>query len=279
MINFRFAIIFLAAFGVSNAQQPTSEQEIPLDIQTLCNRTTLPQPPNEQPSLGLSPIQYVNISTGTIAYRVYSPPQANTSLPAILLITGFGNSMANWPSNLIRGLADMHSQVILFDNRGQGLSTDLSPNQRISIQGMANDTAQLIQALNLSSKPDLVGYSMGGMIATALLTNYSSLIDTAVVAHGSAGGKNSTLPTREATQIAIEQNNTVAELGILFDLSVPRERSGACIHYFQDVLGSSSWAPVNSTTTQRQLGAITDYVCILCFIRCSIVTLLVLLYY
>ncbi|MGB7697239.1 MAG: alpha/beta hydrolase [Nitrososphaeraceae archaeon] len=49
-----------------------------------------------------------------------------------------------------------------FDNRGIGNTT--SGNKQFSIQQFADDTSRLMEALKIK-KADVIGWSMGGMIA------------------------------------------------------------------------------------------------------------------
>lgn len=45
---------------------------------------------------------------------------------------------------------------------------------------MADATAQLIQALRLPAPPDVLGFSLGGMVAQALAANHSADIGAVV---------------------------------------------------------------------------------------------------
>ena len=112
--------------------------------------------------------------------------------PAILLVMGFGVQMTRWPEGLKRGLADAGFRVIWFDNRDIGLSTELagkvppSPGEIITtvMQGkdasalvpytlndMAADTAGFLDAIGVEAA-DVLGVSMGGMIAQLLALNH-----------------------------------------------------------------------------------------------------------
>src|SRR5690349_2135445 len=90
------------------------------------------------------------------AYRQLGP---DTGVPVVFL-THLAAVLDNWDPRVIDGIAAKH-RVIAFDNRGVGASTGSTPN---TIQAMAKDAVIFIRALGLT-KVDLLGFSMGGMIA------------------------------------------------------------------------------------------------------------------
>lgn len=100
----------------------------------------------------------------------------------LLLIAGLGVQLVGWDDGFVQGLADRGYRVIVYDNRDVGLSTHLHaaprPNVSAALDGdaasasyllgdMADDAAGLIDALSLDAV-DVVGVSMGGMIAQGL---------------------------------------------------------------------------------------------------------------
>ncbi len=116
----------------------------------------------------------------------------SASDPAILLIMGFSGQMTRWPAAFKRGLADAGRRVIWFDNRDIGLSTEFAdhvppPPQKIIehvmsggsaaslvpyvLDDMAADTAGLLDALDIGAA-DVLGVSMGGMIAQLMALNH-----------------------------------------------------------------------------------------------------------
>ena len=149
-------------------------------------------------------------------------------------------------------------EFIAFDNRGQGLSIEYNTTELLTIQGMANDTMELINALNLT-KPTVFGYSMGGMIATDLVAEYGPSLGLVIVASGSAGGPQSMPPTEEATAVLINPNATERDsLSLSFNLNNAHSRKAACNNYIASFYDVNS--PQNGTTTRRQLGAVARWV-------------------
>jgi pimeloyl-ACP methyl ester carboxylesterase len=81
---------------------------------------------------------------------------------------GYAGTMEVWDPRLVHVLA-RHNRVVMFDNAGIGRTQPL-PGERtatLTIDAMANQTSALIDTLGLG-RPDVLGWSMGGMIAQAL---------------------------------------------------------------------------------------------------------------
>ncbi|RLD56350.1 MAG: alpha/beta hydrolase [Bacteroidetes bacterium] len=89
----------------------------------------------------------------------------------LVLIAGLASDSQSWLP-LIPVLAG-HFRVITFDNRGIGRSSP--DNTDISIEDMADDCARLIKHLDLPSA-NVLGHSMGGMIAMDLAARYPEMV-------------------------------------------------------------------------------------------------------
>jgi pimeloyl-ACP methyl ester carboxylesterase len=77
---------------------------------------------------------------------------------------GYGWTMEDWDPRLVHALAQ-HNRVVMFDNSGVGRTQQLPPP--LTIDAMADQTSALIDTLGLG-RPNVLGWSMGGMIAQAL---------------------------------------------------------------------------------------------------------------
>ena len=98
----------------------------------------------------------------------------------------------NWDPRVVDGLATEH-RVIAFDNRGVGATTGTTPK---TIQAMAKDAVTFIRALGLT-QVDLLGFSMGGMIAQVIAQNEPQLVRKLILAGtGPAGGEGITNVTK-----------------------------------------------------------------------------------
>jgi pimeloyl-ACP methyl ester carboxylesterase len=85
----------------------------------------------------------------------------------------------------VDGIAATH-RVITFDNRGVGASSGATPT---TIEEMASDAVTFIRALGLD-QVDLLGFSMGGMIAQVIAQQHPQLVRKMIIAGtGPAGGE------------------------------------------------------------------------------------------
>ena len=94
----------------------------------------------------------------------------------LLLIHGLGSSLRDWEKQV--PVFAQHYRVITCDARGHG-STSKPPGP-YSLPMMAEDIAQLIQVLDIE-RLDIVGVSMGGMIAYQLAVCYPQMFEHLVV--------------------------------------------------------------------------------------------------
>ncbi len=95
----------------------------------------------------------------------------------MLLLAGLAADSAFWVA-AVNALAERH-QVVLIDNRGCGSTTPLDVAS--SIVSMADDSMALARHLQLA-KVDIVGHSMGGMIAQACAMHHPHQVDRLVLA-------------------------------------------------------------------------------------------------
>ena len=105
-----------------------------------------------------APVRIAHTRLGTVGYRVVG------SGPPLVLIMGYGWTMEDWDPRLVHLLA-LHNRVVMFDNAGIGRTQALPAP--LTIDAMADQTSALITTLGLG-RPDVLGWSMGGMIAQAL---------------------------------------------------------------------------------------------------------------
>jgi pimeloyl-ACP methyl ester carboxylesterase len=91
----------------------------------------------------------------------------------------------DWDPAVIDGVAS-ERHVIAFDNRGVGRSAGVTPD---NVEAMAEDAVAFLEALGLGTV-DLVGFSLGGMVAQVVAQKRPDLVRRLVLAGtGPAGGK------------------------------------------------------------------------------------------
>ncbi len=127
-------------------------------------------------SVAKTPVKVAETARGAVGYRSVG------SGPPLVLIMGFGSSMEDWQPSFVDDLAKTH-RVITFDNAGIGKSKALS---KITIAGMAEQTSALIDELGLGT-PDVLGWSMGGMIAQSLTVRHPEQVKRLVLSAAQPG--------------------------------------------------------------------------------------------
>lgn len=91
----------------------------------------------------------------------------------------------DWDPAVIDGLA-AERHVIAFDNRGVGGTGGTTPD---NIEAMADDAVAFLEALGLGTV-DLLGFSLGGMVAQVVAEQRPDLVRRLILAGtGPAGGK------------------------------------------------------------------------------------------
>jgi pimeloyl-ACP methyl ester carboxylesterase len=136
------------------------------------------------------PTRTISVGDVDFAYRELGPA---TGVPVVFL-THLAAVLDNWDPRVVDGIA-AHHRVIAFDNQGVGASGGSTPN---TIEAMAKDAVAFVRALGLE-KVDLLGFSMGGMIAQLLAADEPHLVRKVILAGtGPAGGDGITKVTRIA---------------------------------------------------------------------------------
>jgi pimeloyl-ACP methyl ester carboxylesterase len=134
------------------------------------------------------PIKVIDTSDGTVSYRV-----TGNGYP-LVLIMGYSASMDAWAPSFVDLLAKTH-KVYIFDNAGIGqTSMPISNPSQLTITDMAQQTNAFIKALKLNH-PDVLGWSMGGMIAQALSVLYPSDVNHLILCATLPGNGHAQLPS------------------------------------------------------------------------------------
>ena len=107
----------------------------------------------------------------------------------LLLIQGMSANHMAWGRAFAAPL-ERDFEVIVFDNRGMGLSRRVG--EAFSIAEMASDTAELLAALEIESA-HVMGISMGGMIAQELALGHPERLRSLTIGCSYCGGEGSQL--------------------------------------------------------------------------------------
>jgi pimeloyl-ACP methyl ester carboxylesterase len=143
--------------------------------------------------------------------------------PPVLLIMGLSFTHEMW-YRILPGLARQY-RVILLDNRGIGRS-DVPPGP-YTIRQMAGDAAAVLDAAEITSA-NVIGASMGGMIAQELALCYPARVQSLLLGCTSHGGilahwprfsRLGGLPTSVAGR-----DRELLLIPLLYAASTPRER-------------------------------------------------------
>lgn len=113
-----------------------------------------------------------------IWYESLSPEQPARG--SVLLIMGISNDALGWPPKFIKALVDSGYQVIRYDHRGTGESDWIkgwNSKHPYSLADMADDGVAVLNSLGIQ-KTNVLGISMGGMIAQELAINHPDRVAT-----------------------------------------------------------------------------------------------------
>ena len=161
-------------------------------------------------------ISTVLVDRGRIAYH-----RLGSGRP-LLVLNGLAATSAHWDPSFIEALASAN-ELILLDNRSIGASTD--NGAPFDIDQLADDTARVIAALEFE-RVSVLGWSIGGFIAQALVLQHPARIDKLILLSTDPGGIDAELASPAVRSQLIDTSGTPREqarrlLSLLFP-GVPR---------------------------------------------------------
>lgn len=126
--------------------------------------------------------QYILVNGNNIAYRELG--RGKSEMPLVMLVH-LAATLDNWDPKLLDNLAE-NQHIIVIDLPGVGASQG---KVAATIPGMAEQALSIIKALGYN-KVNLLGLSMGGMIAQEIVRLEHSLVNRLILAGtGPRGGK------------------------------------------------------------------------------------------
>jgi pimeloyl-ACP methyl ester carboxylesterase len=138
-------------------------------------------------SIASAPVRTAHTRLGTVGYREIG------NGPPLILITGYGGTIDSWAPQFVDALAQQH-HVVTLDNAGIGKSENLPAP--LTIDAMADQTSALIDTLRLG-RTDVLGWSMGSMIAQALAVLHPNQVQRLVLCASYPGNGTTIRPSRQ----------------------------------------------------------------------------------
>lgn len=185
--------------------------------------------------------QTVKTGSGRVAYRTTG------SGPPVLLVTGYSGTMESWDRRLVDGLA-RHHRVIVFDNAGIGRTQAVPPP--LTVDAMADQTSALIRALHLG-RVDVLGWSMGSMIAQALAVRHPTEVRRLALCASYPGDGTAVPPSRKELN-AFESGEPQKVMAALF----PAGQTAARDTYLAAISSYPAAPPATAATLAAQRHAV-----------------------
>ncbi|MCX8564334.1 alpha/beta hydrolase [Mycolicibacterium mucogenicum] len=185
-------------------------------------------------------------------YRRFGKPGA---VPLVLCMRLRG-TIDHWDPQLLDALA-AEREVIVFDNRGTSLSTGTAP---ATLDQLADGGIAFIRALGLT-QVDVLGWSLGGIVAQGIALGAPELVRRLVVAGSTpAGVPNQPTPPPRVGEILKHPINDDEDYLYLFFPETDEGRSAGLASLRRlDTRLAHSKAAVQDPTYHAQLGAIATF--------------------
>jgi acetyl esterase/lipase/alpha-beta hydrolase superfamily lysophospholipase len=195
----------------------------------------------------------VEVEGTPFAYREVGP---TTGVPVVFL-HHFTAVLDDWDPAVVDGIA-AERRVILVDLRGVGSSGGTTPD---SIEAMAGDAIAFLAALGLSSV-DLLGFSLGGMVAQVIVERRPDLVRRVILAGTAPAGDQGPAATGAVLQGALEKASAQGKHPKHFLFFSPTATSQAAADAFLARLDERTEdrdAPVTNETIGAQLTALAKW--------------------
>jgi len=195
----------------------------------------------------------VQVEGTPFAYREVG---ATEGVPVVFL-HHFTAVLDDWDPAVVDGIA-AERHVILVDLRGVGGSGGTTPD---SIEAMAHDAIAFLQALGLSTV-DLLGFSLGGMIAQLIAEQRPDLVRRLILAGTTPAGDQGPATTGAVLQNALEKAGAQGKhpKHFLFFSPTATSQAAANAHLARlDQRTQNRDTPVSNETIGAQLTALAKW--------------------
>jgi pimeloyl-ACP methyl ester carboxylesterase len=175
----------------------------------------------------------------------------------LVMIMGLAANSDWWGEELIDVLSKKF-KVIIFDNRGAARTNN---DRDFTMNDLAKDTVDLMDALDIK-KANILGISLGGMIAQEFALNYPERVNKLVLCSTMCGGAKYVPPSKIVLDNLVKgrQGLTIeqfvkASIKILFTNNFIKNNPDKIEETIQVVLKH----PISEETYQRQLKAVLGF--------------------
>jgi len=195
----------------------------------------------------------VEVGGTPFAYREAGPA---TGVPVVFL-HHFTAVLDDWDPAVVDGIA-AERRVILVDLRGVGGSGGTTPD---SVEAMARDAVAFLEALGLTTV-DLLGYSLGGMVAQVIVQQRPDLVRRVILAGTAPAGDHGPAATGAVLQAALEKAGAQGKHPKHFLFFSPTASSQAAADAFLarlDERTADRDAPATNETIGAQLTALAKW--------------------
>jgi pimeloyl-ACP methyl ester carboxylesterase len=202
-----------------------------------------------------APIRMIQAANGvSYAYRRFG--SSDDRRPPLLFLQHFRGNLDNWDPLLVDTIA-AGREVILLDNTGVGSSSGTVPS---TVTQMARDAIAFLDALEIDHV-DLLGYSLGGMVAQEIALLRPRIVRRVVLAGtGPRGGRQMHGWIVDIERTANAANNGVEDLlRIFFEVTDTSRTLGR--EYIQRAFGRKEGAdkPNGPDVVRAQYDAIVEW--------------------
>jgi pimeloyl-ACP methyl ester carboxylesterase len=207
---------------------------------------------NALPSKDLTP-HIANIPNGKVEYYRFGHGTP------LVLITGYFANVKTWNKPFLETLAKEHD-VIIFDNRNVGGSINTSKSY--TARDLAEDTNDLLKALHLS-QINLLGISMGGMIAQQFAIMYPEKVDHLILVNTFIAGMPPHMPSQKVKDELTNQPKNKFKLYLTaLQILFPKE---ACFKMFFTFMYErfnppTQEKPISPTVIKQQQQLVLDWI-------------------
>jgi pimeloyl-ACP methyl ester carboxylesterase len=195
----------------------------------------------------------VEVEGTPLAYREVGH---TTGVPVVFL-HHFTAGLDDWDPAVVDGIAAQR-RVILVDLRGVGGSGGTTPD---SVEAMAGDAIAFLQALGLNTV-DLLGYSLGGMIAQLIIQQRPDLVRRVILAGTAPAGDQGPAATGAVLQAAVDKASAQGKHPkhfLFFSPSATSQEAADAFLARLDQRTADRDAPVSNETIGAQLTALAKW--------------------